>query len=133
MGVFANIQKVLDVRLKALPSNPYIAWPNTQFKPANYLYYVRPTLLMGRTELYTLNDHEQIPGIYQINIATQLNRGVQQAYSLADEIKSHFESDRELTEGNTIVLIQGISIGQAEAQDAWWRTFVEVSFLTYNS
>lgn len=133
MGVLANIQKVLDVRLKSLPSNPYISWPNTKFTPVNQTSYIRPTLLLGRTDLYTLNDYERIPGIYQVDILGQLNRGVQTVYTIADEIKTHFESDRNLSEGNTLVKIQGISFGQAEVQDAWYRVFVEISFLTFNS
>lgn len=134
MGVFANIQRVLDERLKTVPSNPYISWPNAEVRPGNaaLTQYVRPSLILASTELHTLKDHERIPGIYQIDIFGQLNRGVRQVYTIADEIKEHFETTRSLSQGDTTVLIQSISMGQAERQEAWYRVFVEVNFICYN-
>ncbi len=133
MAIISNIQKILDTRLKSLPSNPYIAWPNTQFQPANSTSYIRPTLLMATTDLYTLNNHERLPGLYQVDIFGQLNRGVQQVYSLADEIRDWFDADREYTEGTTTLYIQAISSGTTqEVQGAWYRVFVEINFLAFN-
>lgn len=135
MGALENTRKVLETKLKSLPSSPYIAWPNIKSAPgpsSNYTSYLRPTLLMANTELYTLNDVERIPGIFQVDIFGQLNRGVQQVYTLADEIKDWFETNRVYTESNTTVHLQGISYGQAEVQEGWYRMFIEISFLTYN-
>lgn len=129
---FANIQKALDIKLKALPSCPYISWPNTQFKPANNNLYIRPTLLMSKTDLYTLNTYNRFPGIYQIDVFGQLNRGVQQVYSMADEIKSHFETDKTLIEDDTILLIQEISLGAGTREEAWYHIYVQINFLAFN-
>jgi hypothetical protein len=131
---FANIQRALDDKLKTAASNPYIVWPNAEVRPGNAALssYVRPTLLLANTDLYTLNDYERIPGIYQVDIYGQLNRGVQAVYSLADEIKTLFEDSRRLTVSSTIVLIQGIGIGQASREDAWYRVSLNINFICFN-
>lgn len=135
MGVFANIQRVLDEKIKTAPSNTYISWPNTNVKPGNaqLTQYIRPTMLLAATDVYTLNDYERIPGIYQIDVFGQTNRGVGQVYNIADEIKTHFESSRTLIQDGTVVLIKGISMRQAEREDAWFKVIVEVNFICYNN
>jgi len=135
MATFANIQRVLDERLKTMPGVPFISWPNAEVRPGNaaLTQYVRPSLLLANTELYTLNDYERIPGIYQIDIYGQLNRGVQQVYSIADSLKDHFESNRALVQGSSLVFIQGINMGQAVREDKWFRVFVEVNFMCFNN
>ena len=134
MSVFANIHRVLDEQLKATPGSPYVTWPNAEVRPGNssLSQFVQPTLLLASTELHTLKDHERVPGIYQVDIYGKLNRGVRQTLTLADEIKSHFEATRKLTQGDTTVFIQGINLGPAERQDAWWKVFVEINFICYN-
>lgn len=133
MAVFANIQKVLDTRLKALPSNPSIAWPNVKFIPGNASYYVRPTLIMSSTDVYTLDDYNRLPGIYQVDIFGQLNRGIQQVYSVADEIKSHFDTEKRLSEGSTVLHVNGIRLSQGERDEAWFKVFVEINFTAYGN
>lgn len=133
MAIISNIQKILDTRLKSLPSNPYIAWPNTQFQPANSTNYIKPTLLMANTNLLTLNNHKELPGIYQVDIYGQLNRGVQQVYQLADEIYDWFNADKDYTEGSTTLYIQSISYGTTQdVIGSWYRIFVEINFLAFN-
>lgn len=135
MSVFANIQRLLDDRLKIVSGIPFISWPNAETRPGNaaLTQYVRPSLILAGTSLYTLNDYERIPGIYQIDIYSQLNRGVAATYSVADGIKTHFEASRRLTVSNTIVLIQGISLGSCLREDSWYRGYVEVNFICYNT
>jgi hypothetical protein len=132
---FLKIQKLLDSRLKLSPSSPFIAWPNTDVKPGNasLTTYVRPTLLLANTELHTLNDYERIPGVYQIDIYGQLNKGIAQTYSLADEIKNHFYANRTLVQDDTIVLIQAVSLTSTNRDEAWWKAVLEVSFICYNN
>jgi len=135
MSVFANTQRLLDERLKLTASSPFISWPNAEFRPGNAAIrqYIRPSLLLGKTDLYTLNDHERIPGIYQVDIYGELNRGVSRVYSLADEIKLQFESERRLQLNNTIVLIQNISMGPALREDNLFRVYVEINFICFNN
>lgn len=134
MSVYANIQRLLDQQLKLVPSNPYVSWPNAEIRPGNSALnqFVQPNLLLASTELHTLKDHERIPGIYQIDIYGKLNRGVRQILTLADETKEHYEATRKLTQGDTTVFIQNISLGPYERQEAWFKTFVEVNFICYN-
>lgn len=134
MGVFANIHRVLDTQLKNVSSNPFVSWPNAEVRPGNSALsqYVRPTLLLSNTELYTLNNHERIPGIYQIDIYGQLNRGIGSVFTLADEIKEHFEATRELKQDSTTVMIQSVSMGPALKEEAWFRVFLEINFICYN-
>ena len=135
MGVFANIQRLLDERLKLTPTSPFISWPNAEVRPGNaaLTQYVRPTLILASTELYTLNDRERIPGIYQVDVYGQLNRGVAQIYTIADDIKEHFETTRVLELDDTLVLIQSISMGQPAREDSWFKVFVEINFICYNN
>lgn len=133
MAVFANIAKILDTRLKALPSSPSIAWPNTKFVPGNFAMYIRPTLILGDTDVYTLNDRNMLPGIYQVDVFSQLNRGIASAYAVADEIKNHFDGDKEMTEGSTILHIHGISLAQGERDDAWFHIYVSINFQAFGN
>jgi hypothetical protein len=135
MSVFANIQKLLDERLKMMAGVPYISWPNAETKPGNsaLVRYIKPTLLMGDSQLYTLNDYEQIPGIYQIDIYVQLNRGVQEMHSIADGLKEHFEAVRKLETGSTIVYIQSINRGSSLREDSWYKGFIEINFMGFNN
>lgn len=135
MGVFANIQRVLDERLKTTPTSPFISWPNAETRPGNsqLTQFVRPTLLLANTELNTLDGADRIPGIYQIDIYGKLNRGVGQTYSLADEIKEYFSSNRRLQQDSTAVHILGVSMGQAIREEAWFKVIVEVNFVCYHN
>lgn len=135
MSVFANIHRLLDEKLKTLPSSPYVSWPNAEVRPGNaqLTEYIRPTLLLASTELNTLSGTDRIPGIYQVDIFGQLNRGIRQVYNIADEIKEHFSATRTLTQDETKVYIQNINLGQAQREDAWFRVFVEVEFICYNN
>ena len=135
MSVFANIQRLLDERLKSVTSVPFISWPNAEVRPGNsaLTQYVKPSLLLASTDLYTLNDYERIPGIYQVDIYGQLNRGIQQVYSTADDIKSHFEANRKLEINGTIVFIQSVSMGSAVREDSWFRVYIEINFICFNN
>lgn len=134
MGAFANIQRLLDERLKNVPAVPFISWPNAETRPGNsaLTQYVRPTLLLSDVDLYTLNSYEKIPGIYQVDIYGQLNRGVAQTYSTADAIKEYFNASRSLSYSNVVVLIQGISMRQAAREDSWYRVTLEINFICFN-
>lgn len=133
MAVYANIAKILDTRLKLLGSAPSIAWPNTKFVPGNLALYVRPTLMLGSTDIYTLNDRNRIPGIYQIDIFGQSNRGIQTVFAVADELKNHFDEVKEMSEGSTIVHIHGISLHEGQRDEAWYSVYVQVNFEAFGN
>lgn len=132
MGVFSNIQRALDTHLNTLSSRPYIAWPNTKFNPVENAAYIKPTVLAANSSLETLNDVHKNPGIYQVDIYVPLEKGLNSALSLVDDIKDHFEDNRTLTSGGTIVYIQNVSLGQLERQDAWFRVYLEINYICYS-
>lgn len=132
MGVFSNIQRALDIKLNALADRPYIAWPNTKFKPSENASYIRPTLLPAASTLATLNDDHRNPGIYQVDVFVPLEKGLNAALTLVDDIKVHFESERSLVEDDDVIMIQNISLGRLERQDAWFRVYLEVNYICYS-
>lgn len=132
MGVLANIQAALDTKLNGLSGRPYIAWPNTKYNPTENTSYIRPTILPAASQLYTITDNHRNSGIYQIDIFTALEKGMAPALTLADNIKTYFESDRVLTAGSDQILIQNISMGTPERQDAWFRVYLEVNYICYS-
>ncbi len=133
MGVFSNIQRALDTRLNTLANRPYVAWPNTKFVPTENTSFIRPTLLPASSELLTLNDNHRNPGIYQIDIFVPLEKGMNSALTLADDIKEHFETERRLTAGVNTIFITAVSFGNIERQDAWLRAYLEVNYSCYSS
>lgn len=132
MGVFSNIQRSLDTHLNLLVNRPYVAWPNTKFTPVGDSSYIRPTLLPANSSLATLNDNHRNPGIYQVDIFVPLEKGLNSALTLADDIKAHFETSRQLTAGTDTVFIQNVSLGQLERQDAWFRVYIEINYICYS-
>ena len=128
---FANIEIALQTQLASAVTVP-IYWPNTEQAPQLAASYVRPTLLPAGTELYTLSSFKKFKGIYQVDIYVPLNIGSRTAYQLADAIKTSFEGNRTLTANGQNVLIQAVSMGKTERQDAWFHTFVEINYLSYN-
>lgn len=132
MAVLGNIQAALDTRLNSLSNRPFIAWPNTKYVPAENVSYIRPTLLPAASQLYTITDNHRNSGIYQIDIFTALEKGMAPALTLADNIKVHFEANRTLTSGSDQVLIQAVSMGIPERQDAWFRVYLEVNYICYS-
>lgn len=132
MGVFSNIQRALDTHLNTLANRPYIAWPNTKFSPTENAAYIRPTVIPANSTLQTLNDVHRNPGIYQVDVFVPLEKGLNSALSLVDEIKAHFEEDRTLVAGSDTVMIQNIGLGQLERQDAWFRVYLEINYICYS-
>lgn len=132
MGVFSNIQRALDTHLNLLANRPYIAWPNTKFSPTENIAYIRPTLLPANSTLETLNDVNRNPGIYQVDVYVPLEKGLNSALSLIDDVKDHFESNRSLVTGGDTIFIQNITLGQLERQDAWFRVYLEINYICYS-
>lgn len=132
MGVFSNIQRALDTKLNTLANRPFIAWPNTKYAPTENTAFIRPTLLPVSSDLYTLNNEHRNPGIYQIDVFVPLEKGLNSALSLIDDIAEHFSSDRRLSAGTDTVFIQNISISPAERQEAWLRIYIEINYVCYS-
>ena len=131
MNTFTNIQAALETKLSTIPNLPPVAWPNKDFKPKHLETYIRPTLLVGASELYTLNNESQYSGIYQIDVYTQLDKGSKVLNQWLDTFKDAFYR-QTLTSNGVRVFIQEISYGQTSRQDAWYAGFIEINFICYD-
>ncbi len=132
MGVFSNIQAALDTKLATLSGLPSVAWDNTKFIPTLGTTFLRPTLLPASSSLFTLNEVRRNPGIYQVDIFTEVEKGPSAGLALADSIKTLFEGARRLTAGADTIFIKQVSLGKGERQDAWNHTFVEINYECYS-
>lgn len=132
MGVFSNVQRALDTQLATLSASPPVAWSNVKYTPVVGTSYLRPTILPANSELTTLTDHKRNPGVYQVDIFTEVEKGEGAGLTLADSIKSLFEGNRRLTAGSDIVFIKQISLGRGERQNAWNHIFVEIHYECYS-
>jgi hypothetical protein len=132
MGVFSNIQRALDTQLATLSGLPAVAWPNAKYVPVIGTTFIRPTVLPASSSLYTLNEVRHNPGIYQVDIFTEVEKGLNASLTLADSIKALFETDRRLTAGSDTIFIKQVSLGKGERQDAWNHIYVEINFECYS-
>jgi hypothetical protein len=131
MSLF-NIELALQQALESVPFLVDIAWPNVKYEPTLNNPFVRPTLLPSKSEAYTLNDGNKHHGIYQVDIYVPNNKGIKTMYSIADDIKDYFTDNKRLTSDDTTVFITAVGIGKSERQDAWYTTYVEIQYLSYN-
>jgi Bacteriophage related domain of unknown function len=132
MGVFSNIQRGLDTKLATLSGLPAVAWPNVKYTPTLGTTFLRPTVLPSSSDLVTLTDHRVNPGIYQVDIFCEAEKGLNAALTLADNIKTLFETSRRITSGSDTIFIKNVSVGRAERQDAWIRLFIEINYECYS-
>ncbi len=133
MGVNANIQIALDTRLQQLESNILqIAWPNVKYNPSVNQIFLRPSLIPGSTELYTLNNQHKYMGIYQIDIYIPLDRGTQELNNYADQILELFDADKTLVADGTTVFIQDISPIRMQREENHFSGGIEIKYLCYS-
>lgn len=132
MGVFSNVQRALDTQLATLGGLPAVAWDNVRYKPVLGTTFLRPTVLPASSVLTTINDVKKNPGIYQVSIFTEAEKGMSAGLALADSIKALFETNRRLTAGSDTVFIMNINVGRGERQDAWNHIFVEINYECYS-
>lgn len=132
MGVYLNIQTALDKTLAFMAGLPSVAWANVKHVPVNGTSYLRPTLLPATSELYTLTDVNRHPGLYQVDIFTPVEKGMYAGLSIADDIKTHFESNRRLSQNGDTIFIKQISLGPAQREDAWNHISVIIGYECFN-
>lgn len=131
MSLFET-EKALQKALKNVTNIPDIAWPNIRFEPTIGEPFVRPTLLPAAPEVCTLNNYNKHSGIYQIDIYVPNNVGIKELYTIADNIKNYYRSNKTLTSNGVTVFIKAIDVGRSERQDAWFTTFLEIQYLSFN-
>ncbi len=131
MSLF-KIEQALQKALNNVSGIPSVAWPNVKFEPAVGTAFLRPTLLPAKTDTFTLNEYNKHSGIYQIDIYVPNDKGIKDMYTLADSIKDYYQNNKRLVQGGQIVFVMSVGIGKSERQDAWYSTFVEIQYISYN-
>lgn len=132
MGVFLNIQTALDKTLAMMAGLPNVAWSNIRYVPVNGTSFLRPTLLPSQSSLETLTDHNRHPGIYSVSIFTPVEKGMNAGLVLADSVKTHFESNRRISQNGDTIFIKAISLGIAEREEAWNHLIMTIQYECYN-
>ena len=134
MGVFTDIQVALDQRLNTTSGLPAVAWENLDFTPTKGTSFVRPTNLSADGQTISIGDRLQsLPGIYQVDVFTDVNQGAGALNTVCDSIRDHFNSVDTLTEGTTEVWLQSINRIPPERDEAWLRGSVIINYIVYST
>lgn len=128
MSVFRNIQAALDTTLSTVPSISDIAWESVEYTTKFGMDFVRPTLLPARSVLETLAGANKNTGIYQVDIFSYSGDGKGAGLTVADSIKTHFESNRRIVAGSNIIWIMQISLGKGVQEGSFYHIFLEINY-----
>jgi hypothetical protein len=101
IATYADEQRAIMGRLAALwvdgsnvPLTP-IAWPNAAFTPPPNAPYIEPRVtrqIAFNSDIGTPNKRVRHPGLLTVNIRTPLNRGDNEALTLADTVAGIFRN-----------------------------------------
>lgn len=133
MSIFTDIQAAFDQRLNSTANLPNVAWENVSFTPTAGTSFVRPTLVPGSSDTATLDGLQSNVGIYSVFVATESEKGPAALNTLVDSIYDHFKLVSSITEGSTLIGIQGITRTPAIRDEAWFTATINIQYLTYSN
>lgn len=129
---FRDIQLALDVRLSQVAYPVAIANENTVYKPVAGTPWIRPTVLNARGETLDLDNANDSPGVYQIDLFYPLNKGTSDLLSKLDDIAEYFAAEKTLTFNQSTILIRSISKLPSRIDDnTWFAASLEIIFNSY--
>lgn len=134
MGVTADTQIALETRLSTvsgLPSN--VAYQNTGYEPTIGTEWVRPTLLRAPSSMVDLSGLQAFPGVFQIDVMVPTDAGSNRLNTLLDAIYDHFKAARELSEGDTVVNVQEITVLPSQRFESYYMGSIEVNYICYST
>lgn len=107
MGILKTTKKLVENKLKTLPSLPSIAWENVSFvPPANGDLYLRCNLQIGRPYDSCIGGNYYRENItFNIYVMDKLNIGTGNALDKAEAIRSLFQKRTTLSEGTTRIQV----------------------------
>jgi hypothetical protein len=84
--------RALETRLMAAFPDTPIAWPNVEFSAPPGACYLRPWVLWGAADLFTMapSKSNRVLGIYQVNVYSPLAVGAGPALDLSDQVRSAY-------------------------------------------
>jgi len=134
MGLFTDIQAALDKRLATTSGLPSVAWENILFKPVKGTTFIRPVVLSATSTMETLEAKLQSnPGIYQIDIFVDTEKGPAAYNTLVDTIFDHFKETNTLIEDTTEVWLQAISRSPAIRDESWFKGTILINYLVLST
>ena len=134
MGLFTDIQAALDTRLSTVVGLPEVAWDNTLFKPFKGTTFIRPVVLSAASTMETIDVRLQSnPGVYQIDVFVDTEKGTASFNTLVDTIFDHFKATNTLTEGTTEVWLQAISRSPAIRDESWFKGTILINYLVLST
>lgn len=129
MGLFTDTQAALDQRLSTVSGLPSVAWENILFKPVKGTTFIRPVMLSAASTMETIEARLQSnPGIYQIDVFVDTEKGPAALNTLVDTIFDHFKAINTLTEGTTDVWLQAISRSPAIRDESWFKGTILINY-----
>lgn len=129
--MFKDIKIALETRLSTLSGSTPIAYENVRYKPVLGTMYIRPTLLYASSTLLDLNNVQENPGIFQVDVLYPSNVGMINLLTKMDDIEDHFKG-QVLTSGAVKVYISSISANRFVQSDGWIVGTVQINFKSYN-
>lgn len=133
MSIFTDIQAAFDQRLESTVGLPNVAWENIAFTPVAGTSFVRPTLITGASTTATLAGLQSNVGVYSVDVFVESEKGPAALNTLVDSIYDHFKAVSSITEGTTIVGVQGITRTPTIRDEAWFSATIDIQYLTYSS
>lgn len=125
MGITNNITNALNTELASIGGLPTIYYPNVGNEPSQNVNYIAPTIIWGRTDVYTLSDEHSWTGIYQIDVYTQLKKGTSPILIIADTIAAHFDT-MSVNRNDISVHVDIGSVYQPQVRESRWWCHVDI-------
>lgn len=132
MSRFIDIQTAFDTKLDELSGLFTIAWPNTAYEPVIGETYLEPFILPAASARMTLAGKQENPGIYQINVYVEAEKGSKEALDIADFLYDHF-ANLDLSKNDTCISVNQIEISQAQRIDSWHVLSVSIYYTSYSN
>lgn len=133
MSFFKFVQNAFDSKLSQAGNGIDIAWENFSFKPSINEPWLRPTLLMARSDMSDLDGTQGNSGIYQVDVYFPLQRGVLSLLTKLDEIYDLFKESKTLISQDVQIILRAVSRKSSVIEESWYKGSIEIAFNFYNS
>lgn len=131
MGVLQNLTGALDGHLNTMAGLPDVAWPNSDYKPAEGTLFLSVAHLPANVENINLKYTEEHIGIYQVLVVGAAGQYKSETEAMADAVVDHFLSNRELTYNGLTVKIITAQFNSGLSEGAWYQIPVSIDYRAY--
>lgn len=131
MSVLQNISGALDGHLSSMAGLPDVAWPNSDYQPAEGTLFLSVLLASGNVENINLGYLEEHVGNYEVRVVAPAGQFKAEAEAMADTVADHFIANRELTYNGVTVKIISAQFGFGFTAGAWYQIPVAIDYKAY--